>query len=123
MEEDPIACRGVRGAIRVEEQETVEQATRKLLDALVEANGLRAEDVAAAIFTVTDDLAGANPAKAAREHGWAGVPLLVVRESGDSTLDRCLRVLVLWNTSVPQAQVRHVYLGAAWALRPDLVGR
>jgi chorismate mutase len=119
MERDRTACRGVRGAIGVDGD--VGAATRQLLDALVEANALRVEDVAAAIFTLTDDLAGANPAAAAREHGWSTVPLLVVKESGDAGLERCLRVLVLWNTSVPQDRVRHVYLGRASSLRPDLV--
>ncbi|HXF56375.1 MAG TPA: chorismate mutase [Actinomycetota bacterium] len=121
MEQGPTACRGVRGAIGVDGV-TVEEATRELLDALVQANGLRPQDVAAAIFTLTDDLAGENPAAAARRHGWSSVPLLVVKESGDARLERCLRVLVLWNTSVPQDRVRHVYLGRAAALRPDLVG-
>jgi chorismate mutase len=115
-------CRGIRGAITVEggDGRAVEEAACELLEALVEANGCRPEDVAAAIFTVTDDLPAANPAGAARRRGWGSVPLLVAREGGDVGLPRCLRVLVLWNTEVAQGEVRHVYLRGAAALRPDL---
>ena len=84
-------------------------------------NGCRVEEIAAAIFTVPDDLAGSNPAAAAREHGWDRVPLLAVREhGGDQRAPRCLRILVLWNTSRSQADVRHRYLRGAAILRPDL---
>lgn len=119
------ACRGIRGAITAgsDEPEEVAAATIELLDAVVEANGCRLDDLAAVVFSVTEDLHGSNPAAAARGHGWAGVPLLVLREhGGDSAVDRCLRVLVLWNTPRTQAEVRHVYLRGARALRPDLAG-
>ena len=35
-------------------------------------------------------------------------------------LPRCIRVLLLWNTDIPQQAVRHIYLREAAALRPDL---
>jgi chorismate mutase len=117
------ACRGIRGATTVDRDgaAAVAEATTELLDHLLEANRGRPDDVAAAIFTLTDELAGANPASAARAHGWDAVPFLVVREhSGDAGLRNCLRVLVLLNTDLPQADVRHVYLRGARALRPDL---
>jgi chorismate mutase len=117
------ACRGVRGAITVEETgpAAIDVAVAELIDGLVEANGIRPDDVAAAIFTLPDDLLGANPAAAARAHRWSAVPLLMVREhGGDTRVPRCLRVLLLWNTDRPQGEVRHVYLGGADVLRPDL---
>lgn len=120
---EETACRGIRGAITVEGHGpgAVEEATAELLEAVAEANGCRPEDVASAIFTLSDDLAGANPAAAARAHGWSDVPLLVVREhGGDTPVGRCIRVLVLWNTHLGQAEVRHVYLRGARVLRPDL---
>jgi chorismate mutase len=119
------ACRGIRGATTVDGDEAggVLSATVELLDALIEANGCRLDDLAAVVFTVTEDLQGSNPAAAARGHGWGSVPLLVLREhGGDSAVERCLRVLVLWNTSRAQADIRHVYLRGARALRPDLAG-
>lgn len=116
---EQTACRGIRGAITVDGD--VAEATTRLLDALSEANGSRPEDMAAVVFTLTDDLPGANPAAAARAGGWHDVPLLVVREHGGGpSLPRCLRVLALWNTTRTQDQIQHVYLGGAQALRPDL---
>lgn len=121
---DRTACRGIRGATTVDGPPKVARATAELLDAVVEANGVRAEDVAAAIFTLTEDLRGANPAAAARDHGWGAVPLLQVLEhGGDTSVPHCIRVLVLWNTDVAQSEVRHTYLRGAAALRPDLAGR
>ncbi|HEX9891184.1 MAG TPA: chorismate mutase [Actinomycetota bacterium] len=117
---EQTACRGIRGAITVEDG--VAQATARLLDALQEANGCRPDQMAAVVFTVTDDLPDANPAAAARAGGWHDVPLLVVREHGGGpSLPRCLRVLALWNTARRQDQIQHVYLGGAEALRPDIV--
>ncbi|HEV3475283.1 MAG TPA: chorismate mutase [Actinomycetota bacterium] len=124
MAEERTVCRGIRGAITVEEdrgQQPMAQATRELLDAIVEANECRPEDLAAVIFTVTDDLAGHNPAAAAREHGFVDVPLLQVKEhAGEPHVARCLRVLLLWNTTSTQSQIKHVYLKGAATLRPDL---
>ncbi|HEX9235672.1 MAG TPA: chorismate mutase [Actinomycetota bacterium] len=121
----PTACRGVRGAITVDrdDRQAVDAATAELLDAVVSANGLRLEDVAAAIFTMPDELSGSNPAAAARRNGWELVPMLVVREhGGDASVERCVRVLILWNTTRTQQQIHHVYLRGARALRPDLAG-
>ncbi len=118
-----MACRGLRGAITVngEGPDAVRDATVELLKALVTGNGCEVEDIAAAIFTVPDDLAGSNPAAAARQSGWDRVPLLAVREhGGEARVPRCLRVLLLWNTSRPQADIRHAYLRGAAVLRPDL---
>jgi len=70
---------------------------------------------------MTGDLSSVYPARAAREMGWDLVPLMCTQEIPVSGgLERCIRVLLLWNTELPQAAVRHVYLGAATSLRPDL---
>jgi chorismate mutase len=117
------ACRGVRGAITIDgaDADAIEDATKALLDGLIEANDCQLEDVTAAIFSVPDDLIGSNPAAAARKHGWSSVPLLAVREQAvESLVARCLRVLLLWNTTRSQAEIRHVYLRGAVSLRPDV---
>jgi chorismate mutase len=36
------------------------------------------------------------------------------------SLPRCIRILLHWNTDLPQEAIQHVYLGAAACLRPDL---
>jgi len=115
-------CRGVRGATTVEENTAgaILAATRELLALIVEANDLEVEDVASAIFTTTPDLTAAFPARAAREIGWRDVALLDAQEIPvPGSLERCIRVLIHWNTDKSAAEIRHVYLKDAQALRPD----
>jgi chorismate mutase len=119
-----MAVRGIRGATVVTEDRTevVSAATRELLLAIMEANPtLQAADIASAFFTVTEDIQSAHPAKAARELGWDQVPMLCACEIPvPGSLPLCIRVLLHWNTELPQRTVRHVYLGQAASLRPDL---
>jgi len=118
-----MACRGIRGAISVAEntEAAILTATRTLLAGIVAENAMAVADVACVWFTATPDLDAVYPARAAREMGWTGTPLLCAQEMAVAgSLPRCVRVLVLWNTEVPQEAVRHVYLGEARRLRPDL---
>uniref|UniRef100_A0A7C5RFC6 Chorismate mutase AroH n=1 Tax=Thermus caliditerrae TaxID=1330700 RepID=A0A7C5RFC6_9DEIN len=116
--------RGIRGAITVEEDtpEAIHGATRELLLKMLEMNGIRShEELAAIIFTVTEDLTSAFPAEAARQIGMHRVPLLSAREVPvPGSLPRVIRVLALWNADIPQEAVKHVYLREAVRLRPDL---
>jgi chorismate mutase len=120
-----MPIRGIRGAITVaaDEPDLVLQATRELLEEILAENaGMQPEDIASAIFTVTDDLASTFPAQAARQMGWDLVPMLCAREIPvPNGLPRVIRVLVHWNTNVPQDRITHVYLREAVKLRPDLV--
>lgn len=119
-----MPVRGVRGAIDVSEDqsESILAATKELLAAILETNPtLRSEDLVSGIFTTTEDLSSAYPARAAREMGWNQVPMICSREIPvPGGLARCIRVLLHWNTDLPQQAIRHVYLGAAASLRPDL---
>ena len=87
---------------------------------LRDRNRLRPEDVAYVWFTVTADLDAAFPADAARAGlDWSEVPLICGREIPvPGALDRCVRVLVAWNTDRAQADVRHAFLRGARGLRP-----
>ena len=120
-----MPIRGIRGAITVtaDDPDLIHQATRELLEEiLTENNGMQPEDVASAVFTVTDDLVSTFPAQAARQMGWDLVPMLCAREIPvPGSLPRVIRVLVHWNTESPQSEIRHVYLKDAVKLRPDLV--
>jgi chorismate mutase len=120
-----MPIRGVRGATTVaaDEPNLILQATRELLEGLLEENEkMKPEDIASAIFTVTDDLASTFPAQAARQMGWELVPMICGREIPvPNSLPRTIRVLVHWNTELPQNQIKHVYLRDAVKLRPDLV--
>ena len=55
--------RGIRGATTATEntRDAILDATRELLDAMIRANDLRADDIASAIFTMTGDLDAAGP--------------------------------------------------------------
>jgi chorismate mutase len=120
-----MPIRGIRGAITVtaDEPDLILQATRELLEAILAENeGMRPEDVASALFTVTEDLASTFPAQAARQMGWGLVPMICAREIPvPDSLPRVIRVLVHWNTELNQNEITHVYLRDAVKLRPDLV--
>src|SRR3990170_8095455 len=78
-----MPVRGVRGATSVTQDQPDEilAATRELLLAIEQANpSLKAEDLASALFTVSDDLHSVYPAQAARQLGWDQVPLLCAGE-------------------------------------------
>ena len=116
-------CRGVRGATTVDqnEREAILRSTRQMLALMIRRNGIDADDVCSAIFTVTRDLDAEFPALAARQLGWLGVPLLCSYEiSVERSLERCIRVLIHWNTEKSAADIQHVYMGEAVRLRPDL---
>jgi len=120
-----MPIRGIRGAITVtnDHPNQILQATQELLEAILVANeGMQPEDIASAIFTMTEDLASTFPAQAARQMGWGLVPMLCAREIPvPDSLPNVIRVLVHWNTDIPQSDIKHVYLRDAVKLRPDLV--
>ena len=119
-----LCCRGIRGATTVKENtaEAIWAATRELLEQIVAANGVRSEEIAAVLFSVTPDLDAAYPAVAARQMGWNRTPLMCLQEMAvPGSLPRCIRVLVQWNTERSPDEIHHVYLRRARQLRPDLV--
>lgn len=119
-----MPVRGVRGAIVAtqDQKEAILSATKELLTAIQTANPtLEPADLASVIFTVTEDLTAAYPAKAARQLGWRDTPLMCAREIPvPGSLQHCIRALLHWNTDLPQSAIRHVYLGEAAKLRSDL---
>ena len=119
-----MICRGIRGATSVDgnRADAILAAARQLLEQIVAANDLLIDDLVSVTFTATSDLDAAYPGQAAREMGWLNIPLLCMQEMAVAgSLPRCIRVLVLWNTDRRPSEIRHVYLGRARALRPDLV--
>jgi len=93
-----------------------------MLERIMQRNNIAIGDIASAVFTCTRDLTAAYPAAAARELGITAAGLLCVQEMHvDGSLERCVRVLVLFNSELKQNEVRHVYLNGAQVLRPDLV--
>ncbi len=119
-----MSVRGVRGATTVNEDQADKMldATQELLEAILAANpGMHTEDIASVVFTLTHDLCSGFPALAARRIGWDSVPMMCAREIPvPGSLPHCIRVLLHWNTDVPQGGIRHIYLREAVKLRPDL---
>lgn len=112
----------IRGAVQAEADtpEAIDAATRVLLEAIVGANGIDPASIAAAWFTQTSDLAAVYPAESARRIGWVAVPMLCAQEADvDGALPRTIRTMIL---AAADGRPRHVYLGAARVLRPDLGG-
>ena len=73
-----IACRGIRGATTADnnDRESIIDATKELLESIVNKNNLNVDDIAAAFFTTTKDLTAEYPAVAARRSlGWTQVAL------------------------------------------------
>jgi chorismate mutase len=119
-----MAIRGIRGAIVAEgnTREAILAAASQLVNAIFDANPmLKPGEIASVFFTVTPDLDAAFPALAVRQLGWVDVPILCAQEIPvPGSLEKCIRILIHWNTELTQEQINHIYLGAARALRPDL---
>lgn len=115
-----MACRGIRGATIAEAntKEAIQESTRELLDRMVAANDVRAEDVACAIFTTTRDLNADFPAVAARRMGWHDVALLCGHEMDvPDAMTGVVRIMLLVNTEKSPDGIVHVYLKGAQSLR------
>ncbi len=114
-------CRGIRGATTVEhnDRDEILAATTELLQLMIRHNDLQIEDVASAIFSLTEDLDAEFPAVAARMLGWDCVPLMCTREIPvPGSLLKCVRILLHVNTTRSLSEVQHIYIHGAVNLRP-----
>lgn len=119
-----MRVRGIRGAISVESntEESIISAVKELLEKIVELNSFEIEDICSVFFSTTQDLDAAFPAVAAREMGWHYIPMICLNEMVvPKSSERILRVLMHVNTDKNLEEIKHVYLGRAVLLRPDLV--
>ncbi|MFA5056043.1 MAG: chorismate mutase [Dehalococcoidia bacterium] len=117
-----MKCRGIRGATTVDAntKQSIYASTKELLHEIIKANGVGNDDITSIIFTVTDDLNAAFPARAAREMGMSNTPLLCSREINvPDSLQSCLRILILFNTDKKPDDIKHIYLKGAAVLRSD----
>ena len=119
-----MALRGIRGAATVEQnsREEIFAAAQALVTEIFSRNGLALDDAGAIIFTSTPDLTAAFPTAGLRQlQGFNLVPLFDAQETSvEGALPLCVRVLILAETDKKPAEIRHVYLGGAQKLRPDL---
>ncbi len=124
MQKFPV-LRAVRGAITVDDNtaENISRATIELLRAILDSNRIAEEDIVSVIFTMTPDLNAEFPAKAARIClGWDNVPMVCASEIPvPGSIEKCIRVMITFNLPITGNVVKHIYLGGAQELRPDLV--
>jgi chorismate mutase len=118
-----VAVRAVRGATQLEtddREHMLERVAEMVVDAM-EANGLEIDDFISVLFTATSDLVSEFPAYAARQLGFGEVPLMCARELEIAgSMPRVVRMMAHVETDLPRAEVTHVYLHGAAALRRDL---
>ena len=115
--------RALRGAITLEAdtKDQVIERTGRLLQTMLERNGIAKSDLVSIIFTATGDVRSEFPAAAARSLGISDVPLLCARELDvEDAIGLCVRVLMHLYTEKEPAALRHVYLEGAVPLRTDL---
>ena len=112
--------RGIRGATTADSntREAILEATKELLDSLIEANDINLDDIAAAIFTTTQDLNAEFPAVAARLLGWNHVALMCGHEMDvPDAQSQCVRTLILINTDKTPQELSNIYLKGATNLK------
>ena len=117
------SVRAIRGAttVDVDEVEQLFDRVRELLLEMMSRNDLVHDDVINILFTSTHDLVSAFPAGAARTIGFGDVPLMCATEINvPGSAPRCVRILMLVETSRPRNTIRHTYLHGAKGLRDDL---
>ena len=118
-----MTCRGIRGAITVEENnvENIKEASNRLLSEMIKRNNISEEDIVSIFFSVTEDLNATFPARAAREMGFNHTPLLCFHEIRvPEGLEKCIRILMHVNSDKSIQEIEHSYLEKAASLRPDI---
>jgi chorismate mutase len=115
--------RAIRGATTVSENSVaaIQEAVNELLDVLEAHNQLEHSEIINVTFSATRDLDAVFPAQIARERPyWCNIPLLDMQHMHvDVSLERCIRLLLQFNTPDPDIKIYHPYLRGAKSLRPD----
>ncbi|MFI6598531.1 chorismate mutase [Nonomuraea sp. NPDC050536] len=115
--------RAIRGAIQVDgdDRDAIIEGTTELVSEIMERNQLTTDDVISVLFTATPDLTAEFPALAARKLGFHDVPLICCTEIDvPGALPRVVRLMAHVETDRPRADIQHVYLRGAVALRQDI---
>lgn len=115
--------RAVRGAtqLEVDERDHLLERVAEMVTGVMTSNGLEVEDFISIVFTSTSDLVSEFPAYAARRLGFGDVPLICARELEIAgSMPRVVRMMAHVETELSRADVTHVYLHGAAALRRDL---
>ena len=118
-----MTVRAIRGAIQVDadERESILEGAAELMRTVMSRNDLTTDDVISVIFTATPDLTAEFPALAARKIGFHAVPLMCATEIPvPGAMPRVVRLMAHVETDRARAEIQHVYLRGAAALRLDI---
>lgn len=117
-----MSVRAIRGAITLDTNDRTEiiNKTKDLLVQMLDDNGVLREDLISIFFSTTNDLNAEFPAVAAREIGLKYVSLMCMKEINVlGSLEKCIRILIHFNTNKMNEELKHIYLENAKRLRPD----
>lgn len=117
----PVAIRGAT-TVNNNDADEIKSACVEMMTKLVEANSINPDDITMCFVTMTKDLTAFNASAAIRTGlDWSQVPFFTSLEPDvDGSLERCIRVLVQVGADIDKSAVKHIYLGEAAKLRPDL---
>ena len=113
----------MRGATQLDEdvREHLLERVVEMVSDVMSANGLEIDDFISVIFTATSDVHSEFPAYAARQLGFGEVPLICARELEiEGSMPQVVPMMAHVETDLPRADITHVYLHGAAALRRDL---
>ncbi len=118
-----MSVRAIRGATQVSENspEAIAAGVKELLTEILKSNSITPDEVISVLFTASPDLNAAFPATFAREVGFESVPLICAVEIDvPGALARTIRVMAHVETSKCAAEISHIYLHGAKALRRNI---
>lgn len=115
-----MATKGIRGAITVNEnsESAIQEAVSELLNAMITKNNIEINKISHVIFTTTQDINAAFPAKYARQNlGFEKTAMMCFHELDvPNALKMCLRVLIVLNCE-DDFEPEFIYLKGASTLR------
>lgn len=115
--------RAIRGAtcLSKDNAEEMRDAVVELMTEIFQRNNVSNDQLVSVLFTATPDLHSAFPAAAARELELSDVPLICAQEIDvTGAMPKTVRVMVHVNTDISRAEIKHIYLRGAEALRQDI---
>lgn len=115
--------RGIRGATCIAQNSAaaIIDGSLELLQEIIAQNNIKKDQIVCVYFTATPDLDEEFPARALRQCGLEFIPSLCsVEIDVKGSLEKVIRILMLIEGRMIEAKVKHIYLGDARRLRPDL---
>ncbi len=112
--------KAIRGAVCCENNaDSISNSVISLYSEILKENKIEEKDIVSIQFTVTDDINAKNPASALRANGFAQrIPLFCSAEANFlDSMPKCIRILI---HCYSRKKTKHIYLGDAKKLRPDL---